>query len=53
MNEVNYQDYSTYCYNRLPCGYCRLMSAMCPLQIKTETTWGTSIPINSCDTNKE
>lgn len=31
--------YADYCGNRLPCGYCRLMSSMCPLVYKTEITW--------------
>lgn len=32
---TNYRDY---CPDRLPCGYCRLISGMCPLQSMT-ITW--------------
>lgn len=32
-------NYSEYCPNRLPCGYCRLMCGMCPLQAHTTITW--------------
>ena len=33
--------YADYCGNRLPCGYCKLMSSMCPLvnNYRTEITW--------------
>lgn len=26
-----YTDFSKYCPNRLPCGYCTIMSRVCPL----------------------
>ena len=26
-----YNDYSAYCWNRLPCGVCKLTNSMCPL----------------------
>ena len=30
----------TYCTNRLPCGFCRLMQIMCPLDVKPcDVTW--------------
>ena len=32
-------DYTNCCPNRLPCGYCRLMCGMCPLQTHTTITW--------------
>ena len=32
-------NYSECCPNRLPCGYCRLMCGMCPLQAHTTITW--------------
>ena len=31
-------NYREYCPNRLPCGYCRLMCGMCPLQSHTTIT---------------
>ena len=30
-------NYWQYCPNRLPCGYCRLMSSICPLSGQTIT----------------
>ena len=39
------QSYAQYCTNRLPCGYCRLMSSMCPLvPCGPSITW--TYPIN-------
>lgn len=36
---ANIPNYSQYCANRLPCGYCRLMGSMCPLSYQPTITW--------------
>ena len=34
------QNYGQYCFNRLPCGYCRLLNAPCPMQSnQVNITW--------------
>jgi hypothetical protein len=34
------QNYSEYCFNRLPCGYCRLLYQPCPMiGNRMEITW--------------
>lgn len=44
----NYQ----YCANRLPCGYCRLMSSMCPLQPNVITYGPTCVGSDSVSSGK-
>ena len=31
INSNTYNNFTNYCFHRLPCGYCRVMSSMCPL----------------------
>ena len=33
------QMYEDYCYNRLPCGICRLTNSQCPKCVGTTVTW--------------
>lgn len=33
------QMYKDYCYNRLPCGICRLTNSQCPKCIGTTVNW--------------
>ena len=34
------ENYSQFCFNRLPCGLCRLTNTMCPMQSNmTDVSW--------------
>lgn len=36
---LNNQMLEEYCYNRLPCGICRLTNSQCPKCVGTTITW--------------
>ena len=36
---LNNQMYEEYCYNRLPCGICRLTNSQCPKCAGTNVNW--------------
>lgn len=36
---LNNQMYEEYCYNRLPCGICRLTNSQCPKCAGTNINW--------------
>lgn len=59
---VNEDNYSQYCWNRLPCGLCRLTNAMCPLKQTTfeiTSVYAAPYPVNygninlNCDSGYE
>ena len=50
MSEINttstgqsFTDYVNYCPNRLPCGYCKAMYTICPLNNSIDITWSTNM----------
>lgn len=51
MVQITNPNYAQYCGNRLPCGYCRLMGSICPLQPTITTpSWDTT-PITTTTTS--
>lgn len=43
--------YSNYCGNRLPCGYCRIMMAPCPMFCCTPSITWTNTDITCTNSN--
>lgn len=50
MVDIRDINYAQYCGNRLPCGYCRIIMAMCPLHVQTITTTWDTTPITTTTT---
>lgn len=44
--------YTNYCFNRLPCGYCRILNSPCPVPTNTFTvpTWDPNWYKITCNT---